>query len=58
MFEKIVMVEPRRTCLREEQKPEYLKQMILLSLREHRVSLSQARELFDEIIIQIEDSPI
>lgn len=58
MFEKIIMVEPRKTCLCEEQKPEYLKQMILLSLREHGVSLSQARELFDEIIRQIEDSPI
>lgn len=58
MFEKIVMEEPRKKCLCEEQKPEYLKQMILLSLREHGVSLSQARELFDDIIRQIEDSPI
>lgn len=58
MFEKLAMIESRKRCLNEEQRPDYLKQMILLALREHKVSLSQARGLFDEIIIQIEDSPI
>ena len=58
MFEKSTMIELRKTCLCEEQRPDYLKQMILLALREYKVSLSQARGLFDEIIIQIEDSPI
>lgn len=58
MLEKLALMEPRKTCLYEEQQPNYLKQMILLALREHKVSLSQARTLFDDIIVEIEDSPI
>jgi hypothetical protein len=58
MFETVIFKEPRKTCLREEQQAESLKQEIIKLLRNNNVSLSQARCLFDEIIIQIEDSPI
>lgn len=58
MFETVIFKEPRKLCLREGQKPESLKQEIINLLRDNNVSLSQARCLFDEIIMQIEDSPI
>lgn len=58
MFESVIMKEPRKMCLREGQGAKNLKQDIIDLLRSNYVSLSQARCLFDEIIEQIEDSPI
>lgn len=58
MTEIAIINEPRKICLREEQGEESLKQEILSLLRSKYVSLSQARYLFDDIIKQIEDSPI
>lgn len=46
---------PRMTELRFDQNGSYIKEMILLILNEQKVSLSQARGIFDDILNQIED---
>lgn len=58
MLESVIMKEPRKMCLREEQGEENLRKDIIDLLKSKCISLSQARALFDDIIKQIEDSPI
>lgn len=45
----------RTTILRSEQNEELIKKMILSILKEQKVSLSQARGIFEDIINTIED---
>lgn len=45
----------RTTILRSEQNEELIKKMILSILKEQKVSLSQARGIFKDIINTIED---
>lgn len=45
----------RTTILRSEQNGELIKKMILSILKEQKVSLSQARGIFEDIINTIED---
>ena len=49
---------PRITELRSDQNGGYIKEMILLILNEQKVSLSQARGIFEDILNQIEDKNI
>lgn len=44
--------------LNENQNGEYIKEMILLALKEQKVSLSQARAIFTDILNKIEDENI
>lgn len=44
--------------LNENQNGEYIKEMILLVLKEKKVSLSQARVIFTDILNKIEDENI
>lgn len=44
--------------LNENQNGEYIKEMILLVLKEQKVSLSQARVIFTDILNKIEDENI
>lgn len=46
---------PRMAELRSDQNGNYIKEMILLILKEQKVSLSQARGIFSDIIETIED---
>lgn len=46
---------PRMTELRSDQNGDYIKEMILIILKEQKVSLSQARGIFYSIINKIED---
>lgn len=49
---------PRMIDLKPEQNEEYMEEMILLILKEQKVSLSQARGLFNDILNKIEDKNI
>ena len=49
---------PRMKELNENQNGEYIKEMILLVLKEQKVSLSQARVIFTDILNKIEDENI
>lgn len=46
------------TDLKPEQNKTFIKEMILLILKEQKVSLSQARGIFDDILNMIEDENI
>lgn len=49
---------PRMTELRSDQNGDYIKEMILIILKEQKVSLSQAKTLFNDILETIEDKNI
>lgn len=49
------LVNGRKTTLSKEQNKSKIKKMILSILNEQKVSLSQTREIFESILIQIED---
>lgn len=46
------------TDLKPEQNKTFIEEMILLILKEQKVSLSQARGIFDDILNMIEDENI
>ncbi|SEU08115.1 hypothetical protein SAMN05443270_3001 [Lacrimispora sphenoides] len=48
----------RESVLYAEQNKDTIKEMILLMLKDRKVSLSQTRALFHEIINDIEDAPL
>jgi len=50
--------KPRETVLRPENNAENLGNEIIELLKIHKLSLSQTRALFHEIVTEIEDSPL
>lgn len=49
---------PRMKELNENQNSAFIEKIILLILKEQKVSLSQARTLFNDILNEIEDNNI
>lgn len=48
-------VKGRKTLMKDEREETNIKKMILSILKEQKVSLSQTREIFESILIEIED---